>query len=74
VTPLSFGQRLANLLPDATLKVYAACGHIPMVEAATATTRDLVAFLAADRATSTTGAELAPAATDAGAAPTPEVP
>jgi pimeloyl-ACP methyl ester carboxylesterase len=74
VTPLSFGQRLANLLPDATLKVYAACGHIPMVEAATATTRDLVTFLAADRATSTTGAELAPAATDAGAAPTPEVP
>jgi len=74
VTPLSFGQRLANLLPDATLKVYAACGHIPMVEAATATTRDLVTFLAADRATSTTGAELAPATTDAGAAPTPEVP
>lgn len=51
VTPLSFGRRLAGVLPDAQLNVYPACGHIPMVEAATATTRDLMAFLAADRTT-----------------------
>lgn len=50
VTPLRFGQRLSMLLPQATLRVYPACGHIPMVEAATAATRDLAAFLAEDHA------------------------
>ena len=72
VTPLRFGQRLAGALPDATLKVYPACGHIPMVEAATATTRDLVRFLDADRAATDAPAD-APAtpAVDAGP-PAPE--
>jgi len=49
VTPLAYGQRLARVLPDARLEVYPACGHIPMVEAFAATTRDLVGFLAGDR-------------------------
>ena len=49
VTPLRFGQRLASIMPNATLTVYPACGHIPMVEARTATTRDLLAFLDGDR-------------------------
>ncbi len=53
VTPLRHGRRLARVLPDADLEVYPDCGHIPMVEAAGQTTRDLAAFLAADRAAST---------------------
>ena len=48
VTPLRFGQRLAAELADATLDVYPRCGHLPMVEANRASTRDLVAFLAKD--------------------------
>ncbi|MCE9572690.1 MAG: alpha/beta fold hydrolase [Deltaproteobacteria bacterium] len=51
VTPLRFGQRLASELPDAELKVYPACGHIPMVEARNPSTRDLVRFLARDLTT-----------------------
>jgi len=50
VTPLRFGQRLASELANAELEVYPRCGHIPMVEAHAASTRDLVAFLAADAA------------------------
>jgi len=46
VTPLRFGQQLARVPPDADLKVYPACGHIPMVEAFASTTRDLAHFLA----------------------------
>jgi uncharacterized protein (TIGR04551 family) len=45
VTPLVFGQRLANELSNATLKTYPRCGHIPMVEAHVQSTRDLVEFL-----------------------------
>jgi uncharacterized protein (TIGR04551 family) len=45
VTPLRFGRRLANDLPDATLKIYGDCGHVPMVEARRPTTRDLLTFL-----------------------------
>jgi uncharacterized protein (TIGR04551 family) len=48
VTPLAFGQRLANELANAELKTYPRCGHIPMVEAYAASTRDLAAFLAKD--------------------------
>jgi uncharacterized protein (TIGR04551 family) len=48
VTPLQFGQRLANELANAELKTYPRCGHIPMVEAYAASTRDLAAFLAKD--------------------------
>ena len=50
VTPLAFGHRLVNELAHATLKIYEHCGHIPMVEAHNASTRDLVEFLDADRA------------------------
>lgn len=45
VTPISFGYRLASELRNAQLKVYPRCGHIPMVEARIASTRDLVTFL-----------------------------
>ncbi len=48
VTPLGFGQRLVNELAHAQLVVYPRCGHIPMVEAHNASTRDLVEFLAKD--------------------------
>ena len=48
VTPLGYGQRLVNELPDAELKVYPHCGHIPMVEAHATSTRDLVKFLDSD--------------------------
>lgn len=67
VTPLRFGQRLAGVLPDATLRVYPACGHIPMVEAATATTRDLAAFL--HEADPATPAAPAPTAANGDVAP-----
>lgn len=46
VAMLRHGQRLASTLPAARLKVYARCGHFPMIEAAAASTRDLIAFLA----------------------------
>ncbi len=49
VTPLRFGQRLANELSNAELVTYPRCGHIPMVEAHNRSTRDLVAFLAKDK-------------------------
>ncbi len=45
VTPITFGYRLVNELRNAELKVYPRCGHIPMVEARNASTRDLVTFL-----------------------------
>ncbi|HEU0035756.1 MAG TPA: alpha/beta fold hydrolase [Kofleriaceae bacterium] len=48
VTPLQFGHRLAAELANAELRVYPACGHLPMVEAHEVSTRDLVAFLAAE--------------------------
>lgn len=60
VTPLRHGQRLARVLPDAELEVYAACGHIPMVEAFHPTTRDLSRFLAADVPVASTGFDAAP--------------
>ncbi|NVB85108.1 MAG: alpha/beta fold hydrolase [Kofleriaceae bacterium] len=46
VTPIRFAYRLREELANAELKVYPRCGHIPMVEARTSSTRDLVAFLA----------------------------
>ncbi len=45
VTPLNFGERLAEDLPNARLEVLPRCGHIPMIEAANASSRALVAFL-----------------------------
>ena len=41
----SFGERLARDLPHARLVTYPRCGHFPMIEAASASTHDLVSFL-----------------------------
>jgi pimeloyl-ACP methyl ester carboxylesterase len=51
VTPASAGQRLARELPNATLVMFPACGHMPMVEARPALVRALQAFLAEEPAT-----------------------
>jgi len=48
-TPVRFGERLAQQLPNATLVVYPRCGHLPMVEAYAASTARLLQFLAEDR-------------------------
>lgn len=45
ITPLRHGERLVRDLPDARLVVYPRCGHFPMIEAQSDSTRDLVAFL-----------------------------
>lgn len=45
VTTLRFGERLSHEMPNAKLVVYPQCGHFPMIEAAAASTADLVAFL-----------------------------
>lgn len=48
VTLLSFGERLHKDLPKSRLVVYPQCGHFPMLEAAKASTADLVQFLDAE--------------------------
>jgi pimeloyl-ACP methyl ester carboxylesterase len=48
VTPLRFGERLAKDLPNARIIAYPQCGHFPMIEARSASNRDLVAFLTKD--------------------------
>ena len=45
VTLLAYGERLARDLPHAHLIVYPHCGHFPMIEAAGASTEELVKFL-----------------------------
>lgn len=45
VTPVSIGEKLVRALPNAKLNVYPRCGHFPMIEAASESTRDLQAFL-----------------------------
>ena len=67
VTPVSFAYRLVNELQNAKLELYQHCGHIPMVEAHNASTRDLVAFLDADRATAAPAAPAAAPPSEAGA-------
>ncbi len=47
VTPVSVGEKLVRQLPNAKLKVYARCGHFPMIEAISESNRDLSAFLGA---------------------------
>jgi pimeloyl-ACP methyl ester carboxylesterase len=49
VAPLRIGERLVRQLPRAQLRVYPRCGHFPMIEAASASTRDLAAFLEGKR-------------------------
>ena len=45
VTPLSIGERLVRQLPNARLVVYPRCGHFPMIEAVSASNRELLTFL-----------------------------
>jgi pimeloyl-ACP methyl ester carboxylesterase len=45
VTTLPFGERLSRELPHSRLVVYPRCGHFPMLEAASASTAELLAFL-----------------------------
>lgn len=45
VTPVSIGERLTRALPQSKLLVYPRCGHFPMIEAASESTRDLREFL-----------------------------
>jgi pimeloyl-ACP methyl ester carboxylesterase len=45
VTTLKTGERLLRDLPNARLEVYPRCGHFPMIEALSASTRDLADFL-----------------------------
>lgn len=49
VTTLEYGERLSKELPRAKLVVYPQCGHFPMIEAKTPSTRELVEFLAAPK-------------------------
>ncbi len=49
VTPVSIGEKLVRQLPNAKLNVYPRCGHFPMLEAVSESTRDLQAFLGANR-------------------------
>jgi len=49
VTPLRFGERLVRDLPNADLITYPRCGHFPMIEALSASNRDLVRFLSEDK-------------------------
>ncbi|HEY3448827.1 MAG TPA: alpha/beta hydrolase [Myxococcales bacterium] len=48
-TPVSFGERLAQQLPNATLEVYPRCGHLSMVEAYAATSAKVLKFLGEDK-------------------------
>ncbi|MFO0599319.1 MAG: alpha/beta fold hydrolase [Myxococcaceae bacterium] len=45
VTPLSVGERLVRQLPNSKLVVFPRCGHFPMLEAASESTRELRVFL-----------------------------
>jgi pimeloyl-ACP methyl ester carboxylesterase len=45
VTRLLYGERLAHELPNASMIVYPRCGHFPMIEALSASNRDLAKFL-----------------------------
>lgn len=48
VTRLEFGKVLAADLPNARLITYPRCGHFPMIEANSQSTRDLLDFLKVD--------------------------
>lgn len=57
VTTLQMGERLARDLPNARLQVYPRCGHFPMIEAQSASTRDLAEFLSVGGSASRAGQE-----------------
>jgi pimeloyl-ACP methyl ester carboxylesterase len=44
-TPPAIGERLVRQLPQAKLIIYPRCGHFPMLEAASESTRELAEFL-----------------------------
>jgi pimeloyl-ACP methyl ester carboxylesterase len=48
VTPIGYGHRLVNQLPNGRLLEIERCGHVPMFEARNRTTRALADFLARD--------------------------
>jgi pimeloyl-ACP methyl ester carboxylesterase len=48
VTTVPMGERLLRDLPHARMIVYPRCGHMPMIEAASASNRDLAAFVDED--------------------------
>ena len=48
-TPVSYGERLVTQLPNATLEVFPRCGHLPMIEAAAATSQRVLRFMAEER-------------------------
>jgi haloalkane dehalogenase len=48
ITPLEYGERLANQLRDARLVVVPRCGHVPMVEVPHASSAALLRFLEED--------------------------
>jgi len=68
VAPVSVANRLLRDLPDSKLIVYPRCGHFPMIEAESASTRDLVHFIG-DGATAS--AEPTPAHSAQSPAPAP---
>ena len=45
LTPLEWGERLSNELPNARIMVVPLCGHLPMLEAPSATTNAILRFL-----------------------------
>lgn len=74
VTLLSFGERLHKDLGKSRLVVYPQCGHFPMLEAAKASTADLVRFLDADATVPTSTPEAkasTPAPAPASSSPSP---
>lgn len=46
ITPVTWGERLANRLPRARLEVVPQCGHLPMVEVPLLTSNAVIRFLA----------------------------
>jgi 4,5:9,10-diseco-3-hydroxy-5,9,17-trioxoandrosta-1(10),2-diene-4-oate hydrolase len=46
ITPVAWGERLANRLPRAHLEVVPQCGHLPMVEVPLTTSNAVIRFLA----------------------------
>ncbi len=60
VAPIQVANRLLRDLPDSKLIVYPRCGHFPMIEAASASTRDLAHFIG-EGATASAAADAAPA-------------
>lgn len=70
VTTLEYGERLSKEMPKAKLIVYPQCGHFPMIEAITPSTRDLLEFI--DQTPAAVPVPTAPPA-PAPPAPTPSV-